>query len=1006
MRAFILLVLVVLLAACGGKKQTAIEPPSWSVQGLTYAYPYNGQKQLAPTTPLVLHFSAALTDSDLGTLAARFSLTGPGSTVVPLAAKWAVAGDKTGVVLTPATPLATGSAYTLTWSGLGISGGEVKPLPAGITFTTRAAFTGPRSLVSTGAFAVDQRLPADSSLPLMDFSSLRLQFTQPVDASTVVYGQGLRLEDSAGALVPATVLLTDRRLTVDPKADLSPGHTYTLKLTSAIKSIYGEALTPGAYAGFTFTPQDSTPRATNALQIPDSAGGTIVSPLTGAAINNVPITSTLLGNNSASQQQGSLYAELAFVPHFPNATPLTVRKNNVLTGSSVTVQIAGRVPAGLETGAITVRLLDDANGYMVANSYSTLPEAPRLVTLVMDVSMAAANAPANGAFTQNIPHVEVVGTAIVKDGKLVMDAVGVVELQVLGLDQATGVLSFHLESYADQTHAPAQTADTTSPSLQSWLPGNEAARARPGDPVIINFTKELDPDSVMQSGAVSFFANGSAQNVRIRVDGTAVVLTPQTPLAHGSNYQVQLSQQLSDIAGNPLDQAYTLNFALPAQSAPASQAPIVLTAYPGYPCATSGRAVASGVQGRCVGGGAGDDALPIPALPANRSIQLRFSQSMDPASIVLGGSCGSGSFRVETLDADGSNCSVVPGVLSVQPQGLKFTPDTPWASGKYYRYVLGSTTGAVNCDGSQAVCGGNGLPLQTQMLAQTAAAAPAPTAGGPDMEIWFTGAAATATVFQSLRSLPASDTNANFVHDSGEDGPVNNGGSYSAANAAQIIPDPSGSYGGSNAVTAVNVGCDVGQTCPQDQFTYLTSALDAEVVGYDATLGGIKVLIHPTQLVASSVDVYARSSIGTVNNPSPTHQQIMRVRYATDSVTGQRDLPITGVITDQVDGSGQHHPVLSATLDAYLDAPALNPTVSLIATVPLTHNLHSYPLSIQVSGPVSFLPDGRMLASLANVAAIPLDVHVVAAGVLSGDIYIVIPAGSLSMQGVSAPIKQ
>ena len=92
----------------------------------------------------------------------------------------------------------------------------------------------------------------------------------------------------------------------------------------------------------------------------------------------MPIQSALLGNNSASQQSGNLYAQLAFVPHYPDAVPMTVRKGNLLTGASVQVQIAGQVPAGLDTGAIKVQIISDANGYMIANPYSTLVTAPSI----------------------------------------------------------------------------------------------------------------------------------------------------------------------------------------------------------------------------------------------------------------------------------------------------------------------------------------------------------------------------------------------------------------------------------------------------------------------------------------------------------------------------------------------------------------------------------------------------------------------------------------------------
>ena len=1001
MRNLLILLLLGLLVACGGKKQTNTIPASWSSNGLTYAYPYNGQQQIAPTAPIVLHFSAPLNDSDPALLASRFTLTDAGNNAVPLTAK--AIDSSQGVVLTPSSALAVNSHYVLNWNSLGIAGGMVQPVSGGIGFNTRAAFSGPRSQVASGAFSVTAAGSPTQMFPVMDFSSLRLQFTQPVDPATLAYGQSLRLEDASGTLVPATILLTDRRLTVDPVTDLKAGSSYTLKLGSSIKSIFGDTLSPGSYAAWQFTPQDSTPRATNVLEVPDSAGGTLVSNLTGAPINQVPITSTLLGNNSSSQSQGNLYAELAFIPHYPVISPLTVRKGNVLTGSSVTVQIAGKVPAGLNTGAIKVTLLSDANGYMTPNPYSTLSTAPRQVYLTMDVALTAANATANGAFTQNIPHVEVVGTAIVKNDRLVMDAVGVVELQVLGVDQATGVLSFHLESYQDQTKAPAQVADTVAPALQSWLPGNEAARARPGDPIILNFTEPLDPNSVAQAGALSLLLNGSPQTFTSNVDGSALVLHPQSPLQHGGSYQVQVSQQITDLSGNPLDQAYNLGFSLPALLTPASHSPVVQTTYPGFPCATTGRSAASGLQGTCVGGGNSDDPLPIPGLPANRSIQVRFTQALNTASVVLGNSCNaSASFRVEVLDGSGNCTAVVPGRLQVRPQLLRFTPDQPWTSGQRYRYVLGSTTGTAVCDGSQSICGSNGLPLQTQLLAQTVASAPAPTAGGPAMEIWFTGQAPSSSVFQSLRSLPTSDVNANFLHDNGEDGPVNDGsGNYSAINGARIIPDPAHNPPYSGQVNGLNIGCAIGQTCPQNQFAYLTAALDADVVGYDANLGGVKVLIYPTTLVASSVDVYASATVGSVNNPVPTGPQIMRLRYGVNPGNGGlRDQPITGVIVQTAGG-----PVLRATLEAYLDAPALNPTVNVIATVPLSHNLHSYPLTIQVSGPVSFLPDGRMLATLSNDTAIPIDVHVSAFQVLTGDLFIAIPAGSLDMQGVSSPIK-
>ncbi|MDF2446937.1 MAG: hypothetical protein K0S46_2173 [Moraxellaceae bacterium] len=996
MRKYSVLLLGSLLAACGGDEQTASIPASWSPSAsLTYAYPYDGQARIAPVAPVVLHFSTRVAAADGGSLADAFSLRDENGDAVAFTLTQTDGGR--GVTLTPAGGLNENTGYTVTWSNLAAADGLVPPRELG--FRTRPALKGPYSGRTTdSAFTVARALPLQTDFPFMDFSTLRLQFTQPLDVKSIRYGQSVRLEDASGALVPATVLASAHQLSIDPRADLAPGNTYRLKLDSSLKSVNGTALTPGTYADLALQPRNSAPRATMALGVPDSAGGTLLSPLTGAAINNVPIASALLGNNSASQQGGNLFAELAFVPNYPNVTPLTLRKGNLLAGSSVDVKIVGVVPAGLNTDAIRVTIVSDANGYMLPNPYSTAIDAPRLVYLTMDAAMSAGNAAANGAFNQNLLHIEVIGTAIVKDGKLVMDAVGVVELDVLGLDQAAGVLSFHLEGYRDQAAAPARVADTQAPTLQSWLPGTEAARARPGDPVILTFSEPLDPDSV-SAATLKLLKDGVAQTIDWRADGSSLVIAPQSPLAHGADYSVQFTSGITDLAGNGIADATHLRaFSLPALPDASGRSPVALATYPGFPCVTTGRDVAAGLQGRCSGGKAGDDSLPLPLLPKDRGIQVQFSQSMNAASIALGSSCGSGSFRVERIDAAGVCQGVVPGRLEVGAQALRFTPETPWTEGELYRYVLNSNgapqSAAATCDGTQAICGSNGRPLQTQVLAQTAAGAPSATGGGPALEIWFRGGAKVASVAQRLRGLPASDVNANFRHESNEAGPVESGGTWLASNAARLI-----AIGQSGLVQGANIGCPVGESCPEEQFLYLSNALDAEVADFDAVAGGVRVLIQPTLIMASSLDVYADAGLfGTTT--AATGPQIMRLRHAFNPATGRRDLPITGLLRHEDGGL-----VLSATLDLYLDEPYLEPTLS---SLPIQHDLHSYPLQLSVSGPVSFLPDGRMLATLRNDAHVDFTVGLTAGAPLppSGSITLRIPQGTMKLEGVSAPIKQ
>ncbi|MDQ8037946.1 MAG: Ig-like domain-containing protein [Pedobacter sp.] len=993
--------ITLLLAACGGSDQTASVPQSWSTNNtLTYAYPYNGQAEIAPTAPVVLHFADKLSETSATALKSHFSISGSGNPDFTVS----IVDGGRGVVLQPTSKLTENTSYSVAWTGLASTDGDIKPVP--ITFKTRAASKGPRSLVSEGnSFTVARSLPVQSNFPFMDFSSLRLQFTQPIDSKTLEYGLGksVSLEDASGALVPARLLASKRLLTIDPVNDLVPGQKYTLKLSSALKSTLGDSLTPGSYSALELTPKDSKPRATTALLVGDSGTGTnkIVSPLTGAPINNVPITSTLLGNESASQQIGNLFAELAFVPNYPDATPLRVPRGNMLVGSSVDVKIVGKVPANLNTGAVKVNIISDANGYMTANPYSNSPNVPRQVYLVMDAAMSSENSSANGAFNQNIMHIEVVGTAIVKDGKLVMDGVGVAELDVLGLDQAAGVLSFHLEGYENEHVAPSPVPDTTAPALQSWVPGDVASdanapgRARPGDPVTLTFTEPLDPASI-NSTSLQFLRGGVAEPFSWRADGSSIVIKPTAPLMHGANYTVQMSTDIKDLAGNGLVTSYSKQFTMSALSNPASRSPVVLAAYPGYPCVTTGSSVSvsgssiTGTQGRCAGGktsglGTLDDQLPIPELPVDRSIAIQFSQSMNAASI------NNASFKVET-SSNGSSWTTVPGRLEVSEQSLRFYPDTKWEAGKLLRYTLASngSMSSSSCNAGTQICGSNGLPLQTQILAADPGSAPAATGGGPNMVIMFKTVPAVSSTLQRLRGLPTSDVNANFLHDAGEFEATGSGDDYSAVNAARIKVD---TYSG--LVTGARIGCDPdGADCPLKQFLFLSTALDADVADFDADLNAVKVLIQPTQIIASSIDVVAKALGQTLN--APTGPQIMRVRYAVNPANGKRELPITGYITN--DGNGLR---LSATLDLYLDEPNLNAQLFIF---PVTHNLHSYPLSAAVSGPVQFLPDGRMLATLQNDDDTFINVSLL--GGLGGSITLLIPAGTLKMQGLSGPIKQ
>ena len=279
-------------------------------------------------------------------------------------------------------------------------------------------------------------------------------------------------------------------------------------------------------------------------KVSDSANRALLSPLTGLPINEVPINATLLGDDNATQQGGDVHAELAFVPNYPEVTPFTVPRSTVLAGSSIDVNIGGEVPAGFSTGAVNVHFLSDASGYLLPNPYTQRADAPRQVRLFMDVAMSTEDPTANGGVTQDILHIELVGTALVVDGIMTIDAVSMVEPNILGLERGYGTLSFHMEAYRDQLNPPEQVADTTPPELQSWQPGGNGTLQKPDAPVILNFSEPLNSDTL--DGNITLLENGSEIDSQWYQDGAAVVIKPDTPLQR-DNDQMSFSLSLIHI---------------------------------------------------------------------------------------------------------------------------------------------------------------------------------------------------------------------------------------------------------------------------------------------------------------------------------------------------------------------------------------------------------------------------------------------------------------------------
>jgi len=791
MKRIIMAACIVSLAACGGDKDDVAteQQQDWESQkqSLVYSFPDNDQEQVPVPSPVVLRFSSPVME----TAPAITLREAGGAPVSDFEMEWV--DGKRGLIITPNDKLKPLTEYVVDIPGIELEKGAA---PArSLRFLTRGLYEGPKNSVADETFEITRMIPDGENYPVMDFSSLRVQFSQPLLQNTVKYGNDsgatIQLVGPEG-LVDAHLLVSGSYVTVDPKEDLRPGVEYSLNFGSAITSIYGESM-PGDFGNgglsesIVIIPQDTTSPTTGqrVAMVQDVADTGELSPLTGRPINLVPMSSVLLGEDTATQAKAIVAAELAFVPNFPDATPFRVKRGSLIEGASIEVLIGGEVPAGFESGKVRMDFLSDATGYLLPNPYSNADDAPRQVRLFMDVAVSTETPRANGAITQDLMHIELVGTSIVEEGQMVINAVGVVEPDVLGSERATGLLSFYMKAFEDQDNPPQIVEDTSPIEFQSWS-HEDTTNLSVSHPIVVNYSKAIERESVENIKLIETSNNDVREiDVDVEVKGAALVIKPKETLRapyeipaadpldstiDNISYSLVLDENVSGLSG-PAAGPMTLDFAFAPETSEVkwtflayaaftglttpniiehkpdqeerflNQSVVLLATYPGFPCAMdeSEQDLSQGIAGRCAGTLSeeyineegtrhrpADDLLPIHSLPQNAPIIVQGSQDFLPESVRLGGS-----FLVEEIDQNGSFVAGVDGDVVVEGARITFTPEDPWKEGSFYRYTVRSNNDDINatqptqCDGTQAVCDTKMRPLQTKLYSVEVSAAEA-----------------------------------------------------------------------------------------------------------------------------------------------------------------------------------------------------------------------------------------------------------------------------------------
>ena len=964
-RLFLLVIFSIGLQGCGDESTSDVDFSSWEKSYLVYSFPFNTQDNVSAKSNIILSFTHGIEDPDMQNHVQVFRILTDADDV-PVAGIVSQQDETPETInFTPLENFNEGDHYRIDYTGLVTEFGEVEDV-RDIQFSIFSARDPSVEEGVEAEFSVVAEHPV-AELPFMDFSSIRLTFSHSIDRNSIVINDTFSLkEEGNDTSIAGDIFISGRVITFDPKDDLNPASSYVLSLTEGIKSESGLALTVADYENKVYTALSSLPRTTLVQQITDSNAGQILSPLSGEVINSVPLKTILIGEDDATYVGGDLFAELAFIPNFPNASPLVLRKGTVMSGSAIEVKIGGHVPAGFNTGAINMTLVSDGHGYLINNTSTDDKNAPKQVHLLLDVAMTAEGSLANGTMSQDILHLELFGWAKTANDVMVIDAIGEVSPRILGLEDASATVSFHLEAYADQNNAPSMPVDSISPELQSWVPADNAGYMNLSEPLLLTFNEPLANSSLIN--AISLQANGSDQVISVHQDGSVLIIQPQNILAHNTQYQLSLLETITDIAGNRID-PLELSFTTPYINTTDKAAALIESAYPGYNCLLTGENVANGISGRCANGKGDDDLFSLFELPANRNIEVTFNQPMKLDSMVLGNTCTTGTVRIAKVD-DSANCiETVPGLLKRTATGLSFIPNAMWQDGQKYRYSLVSAVHD-GCDDNTVICSQENLPLNTDPLKLTSENR---QEGGDTFSIVFSGIAAENDyVLNPLAKIPTTDTNKNFAFDSDESGTVKNSGILRID-------------GFSGLVSGAEMGCRAAdEPCDDKKKIYISGLLPTDVGRWDEDNQHIEVKIYPQALMSTSALMYAKLPIIGWKE-EPTGPQIMRVRY---SVDGQ---PPKGYITENAQGQA----TFSTVLTVYLDAPELNP-------LSLGTNLHSLPLTMNLTGPVTFLADGRMEVQLANID--PVDIGVKIGGVAAG-VSLKIDTGALSLNLVSRLIK-
>jgi hypothetical protein len=594
--------------------------------------------------PLNTQIQVLFTKAVQGTSLGGVTLSAGGSNVPATAS---VSSELRIVTLSPNAPLAANTNYTVSVASVRDLSGNLLAGPFTSTFTTGSAIdtASPNLVVSpTGTGAGTNAI-------------VRLSYNKVINPLSLLADLALYVGNGGGiyncpcpGLVKATISVSPdgRTVTLTPAAALLPNTTYTLYLpgttdlagnyTSYYQSTY---FTTGSAA-------DSTPPTVSAISPPNGASGmpvnTVIRILMSKPLNagSVAGSVTLLAGSLSVNGAASLLNDGMTITFTPAAnlailTTYTVQVSGITdtTGNTMAPFSSMFTTSGSgtpDTTSLQVNSVSPAQGATGVSVNTTV-----VVTFNKAISAATVT---NSSLVITAYGVKLAGAYTVANGsQAVFTPSGTLPGNATISISANGVTDYsgHTANFTWQFTTAA--ADNTPPAVTSISPANGATGVSPSAPIVITFSKPLNPSTVNNSNILLSPFSGYPNIVRSD-DSMTVTINPFT-LSSNTKITVVVTSGVTDLSGNAL--------------------PNFVSSY-----TTGNSTTGSNAQAQVV------NRQPLPytqSVSPSTTITINFDRAIDPTSIAGGifvsqnGVLAAGSLTMPT------------------PTSVLFTPSAPFAAG-------------------------------------------------------------------------------------------------------------------------------------------------------------------------------------------------------------------------------------------------------------------------------------------------------------------------------------